>query len=297
MRNAFVQPSGAAAESHLANEAVGEFVLEDARKFFVHGIEALHGDADATVIERAGPAGSAGDVAKSLLGIEDDADGLGGSEMQRDLDGAEMVFESAHDFVGELRSGAALIVKDEVARAALAGLLLDAGIAFCFFQERSDLRIGLKALRGFPFFYGVGDTIRAVVGPSGKSSYGDGIGRDLAGLGEIVERGGIFAADDVNVSKFEKRGEENVRLLGGEGERGAQLLEGLLGIVVLQLEISSGDVGDGGARHRGGGAGPGGLFVFGDFAAVEDVVVYDCCGDFLEFGGGFDGGSRAWEAD
>ena len=68
--------------SLLADETVGEFMLENSSQVGGDAGQSLHRDADAAVVDGAGPTGGAGDVRKTLLGIKDDADGLGRSEIE-----------------------------------------------------------------------------------------------------------------------------------------------------------------------------------------------------------------------
>src|SRR5580658_6153966 len=97
--------------------------------------QALHRNADAAVVQRAGPAGSARDVAESLLRIEDDADLLWRREIELRFEIAEVVFQRVQDGVSEFWRRAAVILQLEVRRLAFAVAFFFILIALRFFER------------------------------------------------------------------------------------------------------------------------------------------------------------------
>ena len=153
----------------------------------------MDGNADAAVVDGAGPTGGAGDVGKSLLGIEDDADGFGRSEIELGFEVAEIVFEDAQNSASEIGSGAAVIFQVEVGGLAFAVTFFFGFVAFGFLQGVLDIRIVAQFFGTFPFGDGLIHFVGAVIGPAHELGHVGGIGRDALGVFERVERGGELA--------------------------------------------------------------------------------------------------------
>ena len=98
---------GAAAVRLLRDEAVRQFVLQDVAQFAGDGREALNRDADAAVIERAGPTGRASDIGEGLIGVENHGDRLGRREIELRLKIAVMLFERAENPASQIGSSGA----------------------------------------------------------------------------------------------------------------------------------------------------------------------------------------------
>ena len=107
LRSSLLQPRGRAVMRFLTDETVSQFVLQDAREVRGNAGQALNGDSDAAVIDRARPTGGARDVRKILPGIENHADLLRRRVIELRFEIAKMIFEHVQDFAGEIGSGRA----------------------------------------------------------------------------------------------------------------------------------------------------------------------------------------------
>ncbi len=155
--------------------------------------EALDWDADAAVVDGAGPAGGAGDVGEGLAGVEDYADGFGRGVVELGFDVVEIVFEGVQDSAGEIGRGGAAVFQGEVSGDAFAVAFLF-GFVFLRFGERAlDFRVGVQVLGALPFFHCEIHFVEAVVGPAGELCDVGRIGGDAAGVLERVEGGGELA--------------------------------------------------------------------------------------------------------
>ena len=97
-----------------------------------------------------------------MLGVKNYADGIGRRVIELGFNLAKIVFESAQDSAGQVRSGAAVIFQNEMSGLALAVAFLFLAIAFGFFEGVLNVGILAKRQRTFPFGDGLIDFILAV---------------------------------------------------------------------------------------------------------------------------------------
>ena len=106
--------------------------------------EALDGNAHAAVVDRADPAGGAGDVRERFAGVENHADGFGRREVELGFEVAKIFFEDVHDSAREIGRGAAVVFQGEMRGLAFAVAFLFGFISFGFFQGVLHFGVGAQ---------------------------------------------------------------------------------------------------------------------------------------------------------
>src|SRR5277367_4920163 len=97
LRQAFLNPDWRVTARLLPDKTVRELMLQHARQLRSHATQSLHGNANASVVQRAHPARRARDVPKRLLRVKHHANGIRRRVIQFRFDRRKMRFERAQN--------------------------------------------------------------------------------------------------------------------------------------------------------------------------------------------------------
>ena len=117
---------------------------------------------------------------------------------------------------------------------AVVGFLLH--VARGFVERVLHFGIGFQSQRALPFGDGGLDAAQAVVGPAAQLRDFRRIGRDAEGVIQIVERLGIFAALQVQISGIEQQG----KIVRCKKKRLTIIVHGLIELAMRHLELRDG---------------------------------------------------------
>ncbi len=166
LRDAFLEPGWRTIPRFLGDEVMRQFVLQDVAELRSDGGEPLDRDANAAVVERAGPVWGASDVGESLFRVENYSDGFSGRIIEFGFEIAIVLFESAENAAGEIGRGAAEILQGKVSGFAFAVAGFFFLIALRFFESVSNFVVGADFLGALPFRDSLVELIRAVISPA-----------------------------------------------------------------------------------------------------------------------------------